>query len=113
MNYGDLWWVDLPYLSGREQGGRRPAIIWQDTVHFPANTTVLLLPLTSNQRALRFPGTMVIQPSAVNGLSVASVALVFQLVATDVARVQSQIGQVEAHDLAQLQDLAKRLQRLP
>jgi len=61
MNYGDIHWVDLPDRAGHEQRGRRPAIIWQDTVNFQL-PTVLIIPLTGNQSALRFPGTLLLQP---------------------------------------------------
>jgi mRNA-degrading endonuclease toxin of MazEF toxin-antitoxin module len=112
MNYGDLFWVNFPDTGGREQRGRRPAVIWQDTARFTL-PTVVVIPLTTGQANLRFPCTHLIRPSATNALRAPSVALVFQLVATDVSRVETRIGEVEAHDLARLQDLAKSLQRLP
>ena len=84
MNHGDVYWVDLPDRGGREQRGRRPAIIWQDTTAFPRLPTVLIIPLSSQQDTLRFGGTVLLQPTATNGLTVASVALVFQLGACDV-----------------------------
>jgi len=30
MKVGDIHWVELPNVGGREQAGRRPAIILQD-----------------------------------------------------------------------------------
>jgi hypothetical protein len=30
VNAGDIHWVDLPTANGREQRGRRPAVILQD-----------------------------------------------------------------------------------
>lgn len=112
MKYGDIFWVSLPDRGGHEQRGRRPAIIWQDTDVFQL-PTVLIIPLTGSTDALRFPGTLPIDPSATNGLTARSVALVFQLGACDLSRVSDQLGHVEDADLTKLQNLAKRLQKLP
>jgi len=111
MNYGDIHWVDLPDRAGREQRGRRPAIIWQDTVNFQL-PMVLIVPLTGKQSALRFP-ECADPASASNGLAVLSVALVFQLGACDVSRISTRIGSLDQTDLAVVQDLARRLQMLP
>jgi mRNA-degrading endonuclease toxin of MazEF toxin-antitoxin module len=66
--YDEIFWVNLPDRPGREQGGRRPAIIWQDTVTFPL-PTVLIIPLSTQMNALRFPATLEIRPSAASGLA--------------------------------------------
>lgn len=112
MNYGDVHRVDLPHLRGHEQSGRRPGIIWQ-VASAPETSTVVILPLTSNPRTLRFAWALLLAPSLINGLTAPSVALVFQLNAPDRRRAQGRIGQVEPPDLAQFQDIAKRMQRLP
>ena len=69
--------------SARSRRGRatsgRPASIWQDAAAFQNSPTILLIPLTSRLDAQRFAGTFLVEPSKSNGLSVASVALVFQL----------------------------------
>ena len=83
MNVGDLVWVEFPAGAGRAQAGRRPAIVAQVPHASAALPTVLLIPLTSQQDALRFPGTVLVEPDAVNGLRRPSVALVFQLTAID------------------------------
>lgn len=112
MKPGELYWINLPDRGGREQRGERPAIIWQDTAEFPNLPTVLTIPFTSQLDKLRFPGTILIRPSATNGLAVASVALVFQLGACDVRRVNNRIGQLDKDDLAALRLLAARLQQI-
>jgi mRNA interferase MazF len=109
---GDIHWADLPNQGGREQFGRRPAIIWQDNSAFPHLPTVLILPLTSRLSAQRFSATCLIQPTSLNGLSVTSVALVFQLGAFDVRRIGSRVGSLDAADLAAVRDIARKLQRL-
>jgi mRNA-degrading endonuclease toxin of MazEF toxin-antitoxin module len=112
MNYGDVFWADLPDRRGREQRGRRPVIIWQDTSQF-ALPTVLIIPLTTQPGAARFAGTALIQPTPLNGLASPSVALVFQLGACDTGRLGTRLGRLDDPDLVRLQGLAKQLQRLP
>ncbi len=111
MKFGDVFWGDLPDRGGTEQRGRRPVLVWQDTEAFSL-PTVLIIPFTSQQDALRFPGTVLIQPSAVNGLTAPSVALVFQLGACDIRRLRTPIGHLEDGDLATLRELAKKLQKM-
>ncbi len=60
MTVGDLYWVELPVRGGRAQAGRRPAIILQTVSTLP---TTLLVPLTSQMDALRFPGTILVNPT--------------------------------------------------
>ncbi len=112
MKHGEIYWVDVPERGGREQRGRRPAIIWQDVAAFSNLPTVLVIPLTSQEGTVRFGGTVLIQPSPANGLSTASVALAFQLGACDVRRIQTRLGQLDAADLAKVRELAMKLHKL-
>jgi len=60
MKLGDIYLVALPKIGGREQMGKRPAIILQEAeFKLP---TVLIVPLTTKIRALDFAGTILIQP---------------------------------------------------
>jgi len=93
VTVGELRWVEMPARGGHAQAGRRPAIIVQRTVALP---TILLVPLTSQQDALRFPGTVLIEPDEENGLRQPSVALVFQLTAVDKRFINDRIGSVSA-----------------
>jgi mRNA-degrading endonuclease toxin of MazEF toxin-antitoxin module len=90
---GELRWVEMPARGGRAQAGRRPAIVVQQTAALP---TVLLIPLTSQQDALRFAGTVLVEPDEQNGLRQPSVALVFQLTAVDKKFVGDRIGRISA-----------------
>ena len=89
MNVGDLYWVALPARGGHAQAGRRPAIIVQRRVNLP---TTLLVPLTTQLDALRFPSTVLVEADKQNGLSRASVALVFQLSAVDNRFITAHLG---------------------
>jgi mRNA-degrading endonuclease toxin of MazEF toxin-antitoxin module len=55
---------------------------------------VLLIPLTTQLDALRFPGTVLVEPDTENGLRRPSVALTFQLSALDQRFVGTQLGHV-------------------
>jgi len=110
--FGEIRWVDLPDRSGREQRGRRPAIIWQDTAAFRSLPTVIVVPLTSRMAALRFPAVVRIVPSLSNGLATESAALVFQLGACDLRRVREKLGVPDASDLQTIRGTAKRLQKI-
>ncbi|MCK4398325.1 MAG: type II toxin-antitoxin system PemK/MazF family toxin [Methanophagales archaeon] len=77
MKLGDIYLVDLPQIGGREQMGKRPAIIVQEEEYnLP---TVLIVPLTTKIKALDFAGTILINPDDRNHLDKESVALAFQL----------------------------------
>ena len=99
MSVGDIHWVDLPSANGREQRGRRPAVIFQDDDYGGDLPVVLVVPLTTARAAMRFSGTTLIHPTVENRLRQASVALVFQLRAIDRRRIQERIGAVSAEVL--------------
>ena len=81
MRQGDIVWVELPSGEGRAQSGRRPAVVLQD--ESLALSTTVLVPLTTQLAALRFPATVLLEPDGRNGLRAPSVALVFQVRAVD------------------------------
>jgi len=91
MNVGEIFWVEFPARGGRAQTGRRPAIIVQKGKTLP---TVLLVPLTTQQDALRFSGTILVEPDANNYLRQPSVALVFQLTAIDKNFIKDKLGTI-------------------
>jgi mRNA-degrading endonuclease toxin of MazEF toxin-antitoxin module len=95
MNCGDVFWVEFPGGAGRAQSGRRPALIVQGGAASAQLPTVLLIPFTTQQDALRFPGTVFIDADANNGLRRASVALVFQLTVLDKRFLSERLGQVD------------------
>jgi len=106
MARGDVVTVNLPAPAGRpgcEQVGYRPAIVVQ-TDDTDANLpTTMVVPMTSNLAAMRFPYTFRVDPSPQNGLTKPSVLLVFQLRAIDKGRLGKTIGNLEQHHLQQLE----------
>lgn len=99
MKPGDVYWVDFPASAGRAQAGRRPAIVVQGSAASSKLPTVLVIPFTTQQDALRFPGTVLIEPDHLNGLRQPSVALVFQLTVLDKRFLGARVGTVSDKDL--------------
>jgi mRNA interferase MazF len=79
MVRGDVIRARIPFAPGHAQSGERPAIIVQDEVYGAPLSTVLIVPFTSNLRASRYPATVLVQPDGQNGLTLPSVAMVFQM----------------------------------
>lgn len=102
LSQGEIYWVSFPTSDGREQTGRRPALIVQGNVWLQSLPTIWVVPITSNLQAARFPGTMRIDPDQQNGLAVPSVLLVFQLRAIDKRRLLNLAGTLSSSQLAQV-----------
>ncbi len=106
MNVGEIFWVEFPARGGRAQAGRRPAIVVQKEKSLP---TVLLVPLTTQQDALRFSGTILIEPDAENHLRQPSVALVFQLTAVDKSFIKDKLGKISNDKMSEIWTAFDRL----
>ncbi len=77
MARGDVLLVNLPASDGREQNGRRPAVAVQTDV--AGEPMLMVAPITSNLKALRFKFSVKVEPSTENGLDLPSVVMVFQM----------------------------------
>jgi mRNA interferase MazF len=109
MKIGDIHWVELPDAGGREQSGRRPAVIMQDDSCAIALPTTIVVPLSSAMAALRFSGTTHIKATATSGLRTDSVALAFQIRAIDRSRIKEQIGTVPPAELSEMREELRKL----
>jgi mRNA interferase MazF len=65
---------------------------------------VMVIPFTSQLGAKRFPHTIVVQPTAQNGLTMESILLVSQLRAIDVRRLQATLGQLDSNTMSLVND---------
>lgn len=113
MKRNDIVMVDLPSPlggAGREQTGRRPAVVAQDDT--PDLPTLVVVPLTSQLGALRFPHTLRIEPSPKNGLSVSSALLLFQLQVVDKRRVLRVVGELEPDHVARFDSGLRHMLKL-
>jgi mRNA interferase MazF len=107
MNCGEIWLVDLDDARGHEQRGTRPGVILGSAVGIS-----IIVPLTSNMSSARFPHTHQISPTARNGLDTDSIALAFQIVSIDNARLRHRIGIIDDPDLQAINALLKDLLQL-
>jgi mRNA interferase MazF len=102
MKRSEVWRVHLPAVPGHTQAGIRPAVIVQEDQVTASIPTVLIVPFTGTIAATRFPGTVLVQPDAQNGLTVPSVALVFQLTAIDRNNCLQRLGILDPVTLDQI-----------
>lgn len=102
MSAGEVRWVELLPKGGHAQAGRRPAVVVQDDKASARLPTVLIVPLTSQLDALRFPATVLVEADSENGLRRASVAFVFQLTAIDHRYLGNRIGRISPKGLDEI-----------
>lgn len=96
MRRGEFWRVRIPFAPGHAQAGDRPALIVQNDPLIASLPTVLIVPFTSTQAAARFSGTLAVPPDDQNGLTMPSVALVFQMRALDKRDCLQRLGILDA-----------------
>jgi mRNA interferase MazF len=102
MQRGEVWQVRIPFVPGHAQAGQRPAVIVTADPIIPALPTILIVPFTGSRGAMRFPGAVLVQPDRQNGLTMPSIALVFQLRALDKRDCLQRLGVVAPATLDQL-----------
>ena len=103
---GDIYLADLNPSRGSEQAGIRPVIIVQRNNLERFTRTVVVVPLTSNTRRARIPGTVLIRAEE-GGLAQDSVALCYQIVVIDRQRLQRQLGTLSSSYLLALKEALK------
>ena len=112
MERGDVVRVDLPAplgQPGREQTGERPAAILQAAIATANLSTVVVVPFTSKQQAIRFAGSVLVHKSASNGLSVDSVALAAQIRAIDKKRIRRVDGKLSESELQAIESKVREI----
>jgi mRNA interferase MazF len=102
MQRGEVWQADIHFAPGHAQAGVRPVVIVQDAPFLAMLPTTLIVPFTSSPRATRFPATILVQPDSSNGLTVPSVALVFQMRVLDQRRCLHRLGVLDTATLDQI-----------
>lgn len=106
MNVGEVWRVNLVDTTGHEQAGTRPAIIV--AMHSQAQLCTVV-PMTGTLRYLSmFPHTLRIPCSSLNGLTIDSVALIFQIRSLALGRFQGKLGDLEAHLFTRMKTMIKQ-----
>lgn len=104
LKRGEVWLADLNPTQGSEQAGIRPVIIFQSDIVSQFSTTVIAIPLTTNQRRASLPICLLIRQGD-GGLAQDSVALCFQMRVLDKTRLIRQLGQLNPEMISQLEDV--------
>ena len=115
MARGDIFLITLPRPVGElghEQYGDRPAVVIQDDDATANLLTVVVVPITSNLSATKFPGSVLVKANRTNGLHKQSVILTHQIVTIDRRWVGRRIGKLPANELKSLEDSIRRFFRL-
>jgi len=108
MKKGDVFIVNLVAGEGREQYGQKPAILISDT----RTGIVVVVPLTTNLEALKFPYTLAILPDNQNNLEQKSVVLVFHIRAIDKSRITKTIGRINTNFQKKIDKILKEMLEL-
>ena len=111
MKRGEIWRVRIPFSSGHAQAGDRPALIVQNDSYLASLPTILIVPFTSTTAAGRFAGTLAVQPDGQNGLTMPSIALIFQVRAVDKRDCVQRLGMVDDQTLGRIIGLLEQLIR--
>jgi mRNA interferase MazF len=105
MNRGDVYWVEIPLRNpaGKEISKTRPCVIVSVAALNRARSTVVMVPLSSNNKV--YPPISISVPSIGDN----SVAVCDQLLAVDKSRLKQQKGQLSAAELSTLDDSLRLL----
>jgi mRNA interferase MazF len=104
LKRGEVWLADLNPTQGSEQAGIRPVIIFQNDIVSQFSTTIITIPLTTNQRRAILPICLLIKQGD-GGLVQDSVALCFQMRVLDKTRLTRKLGQLNPDTIAQLEEV--------
>jgi mRNA interferase MazF len=104
LKRGEVWLANLDPTQGSEQAGLRPVIIFQNDIISRFSSTIITIPLTTNQRRASLPICMVIKQGD-GGLAQDSVALCFQMRVLDKTRLTKLLGQLNAETIARLEEV--------
>jgi mRNA interferase MazF len=105
MNRGEIFWVDIPRRdpAGREVSKSRPCIVVGVPALNRARTTVLMVPLSSNDKT--YPPISI----AIRSAGATSVAICDQLFAVDKKRIRKASGVLTDDELENLDSSLRQL----
>jgi mRNA interferase MazF len=104
LKRGEVWLANLNPTQGSEQAGIRPVIVFQNDIVSQFSTTVITIPLTTNQRRASLPICVLIQQGD-GGVLQNSVALCFQIRVLDKTRLLRRLGQLNPETILQIEEV--------
>ena len=97
MRQGEIWDLYLDPVKGREQGGRRPAVIISGNLLNTYLEVVIVCPITTSIK--NYKGNLIINPSESNGLKKKSKVLTFHIRSVSKNRLDKKIGTISEKDI--------------
>ena len=101
---GEIWLANLDPTKGSEQAGTRPIIVFQESTLSKFTSTIITIPLTTNQRRANLPTCLRI-PKDQGGLNQDSVAICHQIRVLDKTRLIKKLGKLESEVIANLENI--------
>lgn len=98
MKQGEIWDLYLDPILGREQGGRRPAVIISGNLLNKYLEVVIVCPLTTNIK--NYKGNLILVPSKKNGLQKKSEVLTFHIRSVSKRRLDKKLGDLSEKEVA-------------
>ena len=97
MKQGEIWNLYLDPVSGREQGGRRPAVIISGNLLNQYLEVVIVCPLTTSIK--NYKGNLILEPDQNNGLTKKSEVLTFHVRSVSKNRLSDKLGTIPKKDV--------------
>ena len=108
IHRGEIYVVDFSGTTGREQAGKRPAVVVSSDLVNQSPLVVTVVPATKADNVTRDYSTNVRVAVAESGLRMDSVFLCFQIRAVDAARLEPRpIGRLSPSAMARIDEALK------
>lgn len=106
MQRGDVIFGDFGSPNTGANAFDRPAVIWVDDASLPL---LVVIPMTSQEKAQRFRSVVRVAPDHQNGLDKPSFALAFQMMPLKRSLVLKPLGKLQLKDLKLIEREVKAL----
>lgn len=90
---GEIWWIDLKPVVGRETDKKRPCLILQNDIGNQNGSTTIVAPLLPGTKA--YPFVVNVVPTSQNGLKGDRHINLSQMRAVDARRIKNKQGVLE------------------
>ncbi|MEC4805393.1 MAG: type II toxin-antitoxin system PemK/MazF family toxin [Jaaginema sp. PMC 1079.18] len=90
---GEIWWVDLQPVVGRETDKQRPCLILQNDVGNQHSSTTIIAPLLRGRK--NYPFVVNLVPTTQNGLDQERHVNLSQMRSVDAQRIKNKQGTLE------------------
>lgn len=97
MKQGEIWDLYLDPILGREQEGRRPAVIISGNLLNKYLEVVIVCPLTTNIK--NYKGNLILVPNKKNGLQKKSEVLTFHIRSVSKSRLDKKLGSLSLKEV--------------